>query len=446
MATNENMETVEVQPAKPNKIIERWHRFREWMVRLDERQQQGRYVPERDETEHTCKHCGNEFAGRFCPQCGMSARWNRFTWKLMFLNFMDIWGFGNRSMFRSIRDMFWRPGYMMRDYLNGHHLSYFPPFKMLAVFIVILVAIGFMLDANLNQAKLAVDAFYDPANNLAGNLFILDYLRRFELFMNENVLYRALLQNVIVVAAVWLVFRRKGKLNLVETTFSQIYINCQFLIIGTIVMLLMWCFSLGTFSPDVPIEARSYPLGTHFPYALPSNYWFTGLIAVVLAYDFHQLYGLSWWQTIWRTAVVVLTVVAMFFAVVIFAFLMYIGAAETLMCIVILGYFGMYLPFRYVQRNKRQLSKLVYCVSLVSLVFAIFAALILMLTIVDECNVLLGGFLSLVFVLSMVGMTMLIVKLYKKYHKTWQAFLMLVLMVFLACCELVTIGEMVGSL
>ena len=37
---------------------------------------------------------------------------------------------GNRSMFRSLRDLVLRPGYMIRDYLSGMQSAYFPPFKM----------------------------------------------------------------------------------------------------------------------------------------------------------------------------------------------------------------------------------------------------------------------------------------------------------------------------
>ena len=446
MSTNENTDTVAVQPAKPNKIIDRWHRLRAWMVQIDHLQQQGIYAPERDDTQHTCLHCGNEFAGRYCPQCGMPARWKRFTWRLMFLNFMDIWGFGNRSMFRTIRDMFWRPGYMMRDYLNGHHLSYFPPFKMMAVFILILVAIGFLLDANLSQGKLAADSFYSSDGDFAGNMLVLDYLKRFELFMNRHVLYRALLQNVVVVAVVWIIFRRKGKLNFVETAFSQIYINCQFLMIGTLVMLLMWCFSLGTFSPDVPIEARSYPLGSHFPYALPSEYGFTALIAVVLAYDFRQLYGLSWWSTIWRTAAVVAGVIFMFFALLVFAFCMYLGATGTLIGLALLLYFGIYLPYKYIRRNKGHLSKLAYGVCVGSLVYSIFGYICIMLGVVYDSPVLLGLSFSLIFILSMMGLMMLMVWLYKKYHKTWHIFTVLAFMILLSCYMLVVFGDYVDSL
>ena len=78
----------------------------------------------------TCQSCGTEFKGNFCPRCGQAAVVGRFSFKTAFLLFLDIWGIGNRGMFRSIRDLMLRPGFMIRDYVSGLQSSYFPPFKM----------------------------------------------------------------------------------------------------------------------------------------------------------------------------------------------------------------------------------------------------------------------------------------------------------------------------
>lgn len=82
------------------------------------------------EESHTCSSCGTVFQGNYCPRCGQSARVERFSFKKAALLFLDVWGVGNRSMFRSIRDLMLRPGFMIRDYLSGMQSAYFPPFKM----------------------------------------------------------------------------------------------------------------------------------------------------------------------------------------------------------------------------------------------------------------------------------------------------------------------------
>jgi hypothetical protein len=82
------------------------------------------------ESTHECAACGTEFQGNYCPRCGQSASIGRFSFKKAALLFLDVWGMGNRSMFRSLRDLVLRPGYMIRDYLSGMQSAYFPPFKM----------------------------------------------------------------------------------------------------------------------------------------------------------------------------------------------------------------------------------------------------------------------------------------------------------------------------
>ena len=98
------------------------------------------------EEEHICTTCGRHFAGNYCPQCGQSSRIGRYSFKKAFLLFLDVWGLGNRGMFRSIRDLFLRPGYMIRDYLKGMQMAYFPPFKML----FLLFALSLLVNTGMN--------------------------------------------------------------------------------------------------------------------------------------------------------------------------------------------------------------------------------------------------------------------------------------------------------
>jgi hypothetical protein len=93
--------------------------------------------------------------GNYCPRCGQSAIVGRFSFKKATLLFLDVWGLGNRGMFRSIRDLMLRPGYMIRDYISGMQSAYFPPFKMfflLATF-SLLVEHGFSLGLEEENAS-----------------------------------------------------------------------------------------------------------------------------------------------------------------------------------------------------------------------------------------------------------------------------------------------------
>ncbi len=89
------------------------------------------------ESTHECASCGTEYQGNYCPRCGQSATVGRFSFKKALIHFLNVWGLGNRGMFRSVRDLMLRPGYMIRDYLSGMQSAYFPPFKMFFLFVAL---------------------------------------------------------------------------------------------------------------------------------------------------------------------------------------------------------------------------------------------------------------------------------------------------------------------
>lgn len=118
---------------------EKYRRFKEW-------QHQPHQVAPLSEEEHECATCGTRFEGNYCPRCGQSARIGRYSFKKAFLLFLDVWGVGNRGMFRSIRDLLFRPGYMIRDYLRGMQMAYFPPFKMF----FLLFTLSILVESGMN--------------------------------------------------------------------------------------------------------------------------------------------------------------------------------------------------------------------------------------------------------------------------------------------------------
>lgn len=105
------------------KLKHKYEVFRRW-------QKRPYMVAPIKEEELECLTCGTRFQGNFCPRCGQSSRINRYSFRSAFLLFIDVWGLGNRGMLHSIRDLILRPGYMIRDYLRGMRMAYFPPFKM----------------------------------------------------------------------------------------------------------------------------------------------------------------------------------------------------------------------------------------------------------------------------------------------------------------------------
>ena len=121
------------------KLADKYRAFREWQKKPFT------VAPLSDET-HVCSTCGTNYQGNYCPRCGQSASIGRYSIRKATLLFLDVWGLGNRSMFRTIRDLLLRPGYMIRDYLQGMQMAYFPPFKMF----FLIIALSLLVDTGLN--------------------------------------------------------------------------------------------------------------------------------------------------------------------------------------------------------------------------------------------------------------------------------------------------------
>lgn len=268
---------------KPIKKNTTYRRFRAWEIRLDRRQQQREIVPDTvDDTRRSCSNCGTRYTGRICPQCGQVGTWSRYTWRQAFLNLLDIWGLGNRPMFRTLKELFWRPGYMVRDYLNGHRQFYFPPFKLLAVVVVLLLFTSWVTGVKVDS--LFGDLAHDLSGkemNLSGPLLVLaGALIKFIEFLSSNLLYEWLFLGVVAVFCVWIAFYRYRRVNLVETYIFLVFLIAQQLLCRVPQMLGGWLSD----SSLLGFVRLLYGCAT----------------ILLLVMTFRQFYGLKWKTTVWR--------------------------------------------------------------------------------------------------------------------------------------------------
>ena len=89
---------------------------------------------------HHCLNCELDFVGDYCPRCGQKGTVGRITWNNLMGNFMELWDFTQRSAFSTLLQLFYRPGYLISDSLNGRHNRYFQCVKLLLV-VGLLVAV-----------------------------------------------------------------------------------------------------------------------------------------------------------------------------------------------------------------------------------------------------------------------------------------------------------------
>lgn len=420
-----------VKPIKKNS----WYRrFRAWEIRLDRRQQRRGTIPQSvDDTHRECSNCGYSFTGRICPQCGQAATWMRYSWRQALLNLLDIWGLGNRPMFRTLRELFTRPGYMVRDYLGGHRQFYFPPFKLLAVSIVLVIFVSWLTGVKYDSmfAALAED-LPDNADSLTGGLgFLASVGIKFVNLMASNLLYEWLFFGVLAVIGVWIAFYRYRKYNFVETYIFLVFVMVQWLLCKIPNMLgTGFCNFVDAHASGSGFAAASASIVSIVSDLVGKVY--SWAVALLLVMDFRQFYGLKWKTALWRMILAVSTLagIVLIIGTIIFAFVnrsTMFQVHAILNCVLVPAAF--ILANWFIDKNKQivQPSIITTCkILMLSVLSMPFMSTMLKLY---GFGVVSSAAIVVLYGVFVVFFSLLPAILYKKYHRTWLSFLSVILLI-----------------
>lgn len=280
-----------------------------------------------------CKNCGHTYVGTYCPQCGQHRATYRFTKGSIvadvFKSFFNL----DRGLGATLLALLYRPGYMIRQYLAGKRVHYFRPFQLLFLLATIYY-IGMQIvqpvsaldviqikdlststsDVSVGTEKedalfwiAQIDALYQVAETTWKA-----WGERMPLLKNTWELLSSLWEqnkalNIIPILPLfswgaYLVFKKKkGRkaYNFTEHCIIQTYISCQLLFVS------LWLLFLR----------EEQEVGVHF------SFWaFT-----LSAYDYRQLFGLTWWQALKKTLLLYLTTYGMMLLLFLCLFLMVWG-------------------------------------------------------------------------------------------------------------------------
>ncbi len=425
------------KPAAKVKLIKKntWYRrFRAWEIRLDRRLQQHKVISrDIDETHRECSNCGYSFTGRICPQCGQAATWMRYTWRQMILNLLDIWGLGNRPMFRTLHELFTRPGYMVRDYLGGHRQFYFPPFKLLAVSIVLVIFVSWVTGVEyFSIFKSLANDFSGKGDSITGGLGILVSVGiMFIELLSSNLLYEWLFLGVVAVIGVWIVFYRYRKYNFVETYIFLVFVMVQWLLCMIPKMLgTGFCNFVDAHASGSGFAAAGVSLVSIVGDLLSKVYFWA--VALLLVMDFRQFYGLKWKTALWRMILAVSTLIgiAIIFGTIFIAFYdrgTMFQVHAILNCVMIPAAFV--LANWFIDKNKQIVPPSIITTCKMLMLSVLSMPLLSAMLNHRGFGIVSSAAIVVLYGIIVVTFSLLPAILYKKYQRTWLSFLPLVLLI-----------------
>ena len=252
-------------------LIAYYHRFCRWQHEVPH------YVNRHEDTVQHCHNCGTTFSDNFCPRCGQRAEVGRVGWKSLKENIALLWGMDSRSLSYTLFQLLTRPGYLVRDYISGRRQVSFPPVKMLVIVSLFMVIF---------------ESVFHLENEVVSIHFNIPEIDNVIKWFNDNKSWGTLFYQIFFILPTWVVFRFAPgypRHTLPEGFFLQVFVSTQSLLLTF----------LDYLSAD-----------------------FENVVATIfLIITYRQLFGYSWWGTLWRFIITALTALMMILPFFLVAFL-----------------------------------------------------------------------------------------------------------------------------
>ncbi len=81
----------------------------------------------------SCKNCGTQFQGNFCPQCGQSSHTEKIDAAYFLHDIPHSIFHLDKGFFYTLKKLLINPGFALRDYLEGKRVQHFRPFAFVVL-------------------------------------------------------------------------------------------------------------------------------------------------------------------------------------------------------------------------------------------------------------------------------------------------------------------------
>lgn len=130
-----------------------WTPCKKYLRALHIKMVRGKDIPPISEESNICLNCDTVYTGSYCNRCGQSRNTPRYRFSNAFRNILG--GFTNidNGFGRTLLDLLYRPGYMIRDFIAGKRILYFRPFQTLFVLAALYIMTVQLVDPEALKEK-----------------------------------------------------------------------------------------------------------------------------------------------------------------------------------------------------------------------------------------------------------------------------------------------------
>ena len=143
-----------ILPDKARSFINPWYhpfkvRLRAFHIKLI----RGKQTPPINNETNICLNCATTYTGNYCNGCGQSRNTPRYRLSNALRNIAG--GFFNidNGFGRTLLELLYRPGYMIRDFIGGKRVEYFRPFQTLFILAALYIMTVQLVDPDALNRK-----------------------------------------------------------------------------------------------------------------------------------------------------------------------------------------------------------------------------------------------------------------------------------------------------
>ena len=256
-----------------------------------------------EESRTKCLNCGHTYKGQFCPHCGQKAKTKRLQFVELIKNFIAPFIGGDSKVVNTCRDLFIRPGYMVRDYLLGKRIRYYNPLQMLIFAVTTYAIASYVLGVSSSIFDDLAELDFDWGENTREYVSV-GIMAKCAKVLYTNKIYGTFFLSLLAVFPYRMLFRTKilrpdgamQPLNLTEQFYTQMFFSCLQMMIS--IILLPVCLINGTED------------------AVQTIYQVAGLVYVVVIYK--QLLGIGWLKSALLNVLAIILAILFVFVLIIF--------------------------------------------------------------------------------------------------------------------------------